>query len=290
MKPTPKDQMFEEPEAANSNEKEMSFFDHLEELRWHVIRVLSSIAVFGLIAFFMKSTVMAIILGPMQPDFLTYEKFCELSHFVGLGDRGCITPAQFTLEFRNLPDAFFLHLKVSFFIGLIFSFPYLLWELWRFISPGLYDHERNQTRGIVLFGSVLFLTGAAFGYFFLAPFGVNFFANYTLADVIVKDFTIESYISIVTSVTFAAGMLFELPIVILLLAKIGVLSSSILREYRRHAFVAVLIVSAILTPADPFSQVFVSIPVYFLYEFSILLAEREEKKRAKREMAESAIR
>lgn len=275
--------MFEEPELVNSKEKEMSFFDHLEELRWHVIRVLVAIVVIGLAAFVFKGTVMSVVLGPKQPDFFTYQKLCDLSHNLNLGEKGCIVPPKFELEYRKLSDAFFLHLKVSFFIGLIFAFPYLLWELWRFVSPGLYDHERKQTRGIVLFGSILFLSGAAFGYFFLAPFAINFFASYTLAEEIVRDFTIESYISTVTTLTFAAGMLFELPTVIFLLAKMGIVSSTTLREYRRHAIVGVLIVSAIITPADPFSQVFVSIPVYILYEFSILLAERVERKRAKEE-------
>ncbi len=280
MKPTPLDQIDVDLEHANSQEKEMSFLDHLEELRWHIIRVLLSIMLIGLVAFFMKSFVMeTVILGPKNEDFVTYTQLCKFSHWVGLEDRACIKPPVFNVEFRKLTDPFFLHLKVSLFVGLILGFPYLLWELWRFISPGLYDEERKQARGVVLFGSILFLMGASFGYFVLCPFAINFFASYDLAEEIAKDFNIESYIQTVTSLVLAAGILFELPTVIYLLAKMGLIYPSTLRSYRKHAFVVVLVISAVITPADPFSQILVSIPVYILYEFSILLAERVEKQR-----------
>jgi len=264
------------PETAN--QKEMTFIDHLEELRWHLIRSMASILVFAIIAFLCKNLIFdTIIFGPKKGNFITYSTFCQLSEWLNLGDRMCITPAPFTLQSLGPADQFLMHLKVALILGFIFAFPYFLYEMWQFIKPGLYDNEVKHTRGIVFWGSLLFLLGVAFGYLILAPFSINFFANYSISSEVTNQFSISSYVSVITTVVMAAGIMFELPMIVYLLSKIGIVNPDMMRTYRKHALVIILVVAAIITPADVWTQVLVTIPVYFLYEISVLISARVYK-------------
>ncbi len=259
-------------------ETEMSFFDHLEELRWHIIRSLGAIAVFAFISFLAKGFIFdTIIFGPKNESFLTYQGFCSISHAIGLGDLMCLKPAQFTVANLEMAGQFLAHIKVSLIIGLIFGFPYAFWEIWRFIKPGLYDSEVRYTRGIVFFTSVLFSIGVIFGYFILSPFSINFFATYSISTEVNNVIALSSYMAIITTIVLATGIMFELPMVVYFLAKIGIITPEDMRLYRRHALIVILVISAIITPADVWTQVLIAVPVYFLYEFSILICRRVVK-------------
>lgn len=258
--------------------KEMSFIDHLEELRWHLIRSIVAILIFSIIAFLAKSFIFdSLIFGPKKESFLTYTGFCSLSSFLQLGDRLCLTPTPFTLQSLSPPDQFLMHIKVALMLGFVVAFPYSLWELWRFIKPGLYENEIKHTRGIVFWGSLLFFLGVSFGYFILAPFSINFFANYSISEEVTNQFSIASYISVITTVVMAAGIMFELPMIVYLLSKIGIVSPDMMRNHRKHAFIIILVIAAVITPADVWTQILVTIPVYFLYEISVFISARTYK-------------
>ena len=178
-----------------------------------------------------------------------------------------------------------MHLKISAVLGFIVSFPYLLWEAWRFIEPGLYEEERKYSKGIIFISSLLFMIGVCFGYFILSPFSINFFATYSVSEMIENTIALDSYISIITTLTMASGIMFELPMIVYFLSRLGLLTPELMRNHRRHAFMVILIISAIITPADVFSQVLVSVPIYVLYEFSILVSARVVSKMAKEQTA-----
>lgn len=258
--------------------------DHLEELRWHLIRSIGAVVVLTVLAFINKTLVFDIIaLGPTRDDFPTYSSFCALSHWLGLGDRMCIGPVSFEKIETVLGGQFLSHIKVSLIVGFVAAFPYVFWEFWRFIRPGLYEHEARYTRGIVFFSSVLFFLGVGFGYFVLAPFSVNFFAGYTVSDQIINKITLGSYLSVVSTIVMASGIMFELPMVVYFLAKLGIVSPAFMREYRKHAFVTILVIAAVITPADIWTQVFVTIPVYVLYELSIYICAYVYREAAEKE-------
>jgi len=258
--------------------KEMSFIDHLEELRWHLIRSIVAILIFSIAAFLAKNFIFdSLIFGPKKESFITYTGFCNLSGILNLGDRLCLTPTPFTLQSLSPPDQFLMHIKVALMIGFVIAFPYSLWELWRFIKPGLYENEIKHTRGIVFWGSLLFFLGVSFGYFILAPFSINFFANYSISPEVTNQFSISSFISVITTVVMAAGIMFELPMIVYLLSKIGIVSPDMMRNHRKHAFVIILVIAAVITPADVWTQILVTIPVYFLYEISVFISARVYK-------------
>jgi sec-independent protein translocase protein TatC len=264
----------------STEEKEMSFVDHLEELRWHVIRSVSAILIFTVVAFLNKYLVFhELLLGPSRPDFLTYRLFCKLGDYLHYPEM-CIQKLDFIIQSRQMTGQFTTHLTVSFFVGTVVAFPYIFWELWRFIRPGLYSTERSVTRGAVAFVSILFITGILFGYYILSPLSINFLANYKVDESIENQIDLVSYMSTLVMMVLACGLMFQLPMVVLVLSKIGILTPAFMRAYRRHAFLVILIVSAILTPSpDAFSQMLVAIPLYFLYEMSIFISAREAKKR-----------
>jgi sec-independent protein translocase protein TatC len=261
-------------------EKEMTFFDHLEELRWHIIRSLAVVVVLGIILFLMKDFVFKnIVFGPLQPDFITYRLICDFSNAIGFGDQLCFFPKKIHLITPDMGELFLTHMKISFLLGLVLGIPYVFWEIWRFISPGLYEKERKASRGAVLICSTLFLAGALFGYFVISPFAISFLTGYELADVESTP-ALDSYISYMLMFTLPTGLVFQLPVAAHVLTSIGIISSSSLREYRRHAAVAIVSVAAIITPPDAFSQILVSLPLFALYEISILVSKRVEKRKA----------
>lgn len=257
----------------------MSFLDHLEELRWHLVRSALLVCTLMVVLFFNKEFVFdTIILGPMQSDFLTYRWFCQLGEWLNAKEVLCFGAIPMKLISTNMSGQFTTHVWVSFIGGLIVSFPYVFWELWRFIKPGLYEKEQSYTRGIVLYASVLFLLGVLFGYYLIAPLSVNFLGGYQVSTEVYNTIDLNSYISTVTTLTLATGATFEMPILVYFLTKIGLIGPTFLRTYRRHAIVVLLIIAAIITPPDVISQVIVTLPLLLLYEISILIASRVEKK------------
>ena len=259
-------------------EKEMSFIDHLEELRWHIIRSLASILVFAIIAFLSKEVVFGIILlGPSKSDFWTYNMLCDLGLNFGISSF-CIEELPFIIQSRQMAGQFMMHISSSFVIGIICSFPYAFWEFWKFISPGLYMNEKKAAKGATFYVSLLFFIGVLFGYFILTPISINFLANYQIDPSILNEFDIISYVSTITTLVLASGLLFQLPMVIFFLTKAGIVNKTILRSYRKHAIVIILVFGAMLTPPDPFSQIVMAVPLVGLYEISILISGNVKRK------------
>ncbi len=267
-------------------EKEMSFLDHLEELRWHLIRSLVSVVIFTIGAFISAKWIFEnIIFAPARADFPTFKLLCKLGSLIG-NEALCITDIPFKVQSRNMTGQFTMHIMASFVLGLIIAFPYVAWEIWRFIKPGLQIKERKYSRGAVAAISFLFFTGISFGYFIIAPWMVYFLANYSISDMVVNEFDITSYVSTVVMIVFGSGLLFQLPVVIYFLTKIGIVTPQFLRQYRKHSFVVILIVAAIVTPPDPLSQTLITIPLYLLFEISILISAGVAKRQARDEAEE----
>ncbi len=250
----------------------MSFLDHLEELRWHLIRSIVSILVFAIIAFLAKDIVWdMIILGPSRPDFWTYQMLCKIGDRIG-SKVLCIEELPFIIQSRQMTGQFTMHILSSLVIGLLCAFPYTFWEVWRFIRPGLYDTEQKVSRGATFFVSLLFLSGVGFGYFIVTPLAVNFLANYQVASSIQNEFDIISYVTTVATLVLTCGLMFQLPIVVYFLSKAGLVTPQLMRSYRRHAIIVILLISAVLTPPDVISQVLIAFPLAFLYQISIFIS------------------
>ena len=269
-------------------EKEMSFLEHLEELRWHVVRSLAAVLVFTIGAFITAPWIFHnIIFAPARVDFPTFVWLCNLGEFFGSGDALCVDQIELKLQSRYMTGQFTMHIVSSFIMGLIVAFPYIVWELWRFIKPGLYPREKKSSRGAVASISFLFFSGVLFGYYIMSPVMISFLANYQISDMIVNEFDITSYVGTIVGVVFGSGVLFQLPVVIFFLTKIGIVTPEYLRKYRKHAIVIILIVGAIVTPtADPLSQGLISVPLYLLYEISILISAAVMRKKLKEEAEE----
>ncbi|QRR02742.1 twin-arginine translocase subunit TatC [Dyadobacter sandarakinus] len=272
------DQDFDNQEEDDGTE--MSFIGHLEELRWHIIRAVSSILVFAILAFvYIEEIYHYVIIAPSRPDFWTYQMLCKLADKVGYEEL-CIKALNFKLQTIGVGDQFTMSMTSSVIAGLIFAFPYAFWEIWRFIKPGLREAERKSARGAVFYVTFLFFTGVLFGYYVVTPLAINFLANYTLDPSIINEFSLTSYISLVATLTLACGVAFQLPIVVFVLAKVGFLTPSFMREYRKHAMIVILIIAAVITPSpDIYSQIIVAIPLFMLYEVSILVAGKVEREK-----------
>ncbi|MBT7655548.1 MAG: twin-arginine translocase subunit TatC [Flavobacteriales bacterium] len=257
-----------------NNPKEMTFLDHLEELRWHLIRATLSIVILGSVAFLLKGFIFDYILfGPKKTDFITYQWFCQISQTLGQGNSFCITEMPFRIQSRTLAGQFSAHLWTSILAGFIVGFPYVLYEFWRFISPGLHINERKNARGFIFVASFLFFLGVLFGYYIVTPLSINFLGNYSVSEEVFNDFDLSSYIGMLRASVLASGLIFELPILIYFFTKIGLITPAFLRKNRKFALVIVLSLSAIITPPDIASQIIVSIPVLILYEVSIWISK-----------------
>lgn len=260
-------------DSGNTSQKEMSFLDHLEELRWHIIRSIIAILSVAILVFVFKNFVFEnIIFAPKKAWFPTYKLFG-------------MEPFDFDLKAIHMHESFLVHIKVSFFLGLVCAFPVVFNEFWKFIKPGLYAKERKAARGMVLVCSLLFMMGVSFGYYIVAPFGINFLASYSVGVDVENAPTLASYISYLLMFTLPTGLVFELPVIIYFLAKIGLVTAPMMRSYRKHAFVGILILAATLTPPDILSQFLIGVPVYLLYEISIFIAKHVEKKNKEKESA-----
>ena len=274
----PLDQLHE-AERFSGERGEMSFFEHVAELRNHLLRSALAIAVVGVVCFINKDFVFnTLIFGPRRDDFLTYRLLCSWSHSLGMGDKMCFPAPKFEIIARQLGEVLMQHMYVSFWLGFIGAFPFIFWEFWKFIRPGLLESEQHAVRGIVAVCSLLFLSGVLFGYYVIAPFSISFLAGYTLDGTVVSP-TLDSYVTYMTMFTLPTGLIFEMPVVAFFLAKIGLIGPQFLRSYRRQAVVVILIIAAVITPPDVVSQTIVAIPLYILYEISILVVAREVRRR-----------
>ncbi|WP_411031494.1 twin-arginine translocase subunit TatC [Spongiimicrobium sp. 3-5] len=269
--------------AKSSEANEMSFLDHLEELRWHLIRSTLAVVIIGSVAFLMKDFIFdTVIFGPKKPDFPTYGVFCKLSKMLGFSEAFCGTEPIFRVQSRVMAGQFSAHIWTSIWAGFIVGFPYVLYEMWKFISPGLYEKERKNSRGFIFVASFLFFLGVLFGYYVVAPLSINFLGSYTVSKEVFNDIDLSSYISTVRASVIACGLIFELPIIIFFLTKVGLVTPEILRKYRKIALVIVLILSAVITPPDVASQIVVAVPILILYQISIYISKVVLKREAKK--------
>lgn len=268
----------------------MAFLDHLEELRWHVVRAVAAIFIMMILAFIYTEEIFEyIVFAPGRVDFITFKWLCQLGNFTGAAGL-CITEIPMKIQSRFLMGQFTMQLQASFVIGLVVAFPYVVWELWSFVKPGLYNKEKQSSRGAVFSISGLFLLGVSFGYFILCPMTIAFLANYSINPMISNEFDITSYVSTITILVVSCGLLFQLPIVIFFLTKVGIVTPTLLKSFRKHAVIAILVIGAIITPSsDPLSLSLISIPLYFLYEISIFISSIELKRKAKRELEEARL-
>lgn len=263
--------------SESKEEKEMSFLGHLEELRWRLVR--SSAVIIGaaaVIFYFTDPIVKNIYLAMSKTDFLTYRFFCWLSNSFGLSDILCANDIPIQIQSIEMTKQFSTNMYFALIGGFIISFPFIFYQLWSFIKPGLKTQEIKFTKRIVLQSSLLFFIGILFGYFMISPLCVQFFGGYKLTDEIQNNFTISSYMSMITTSTFLSGLFFELPVVMYILSKIGVINSRTLKKFRKHALVVILILSALVTPPDVISQILVTIPIYLLFELGIFVTKKAE--------------
>ncbi len=270
----------EETNTKNNQPKEkvMTFWDHLDELRWHIMRSLIAIVAFGIVAFFNREIIFdQIILGPSSSEFISNRVLCQIGKWLSLNAL-CIQEMKLDIINIKMSGQFLTHMYISLVAGFILSFPYILWEIWRFIKPAMKENERKYSSGGVFISSVLFLMGILFSYFIIVPLTVNFLGTYHVSESVHNQISLSSYISTVVSVTFAVGLVFELPILVYFLTKIGILTPEFMKRNRKYMYVIMLILAAIITPPDMFSQVLVVFPLIILYEFSIGVSNRIYKK------------
>lgn len=266
---------------------EMSFMDHLEVLRWHLFRVALVLIVVAFVVFFYVDWIFDnIILAPSQNSFITYSGLCNLGHYFHLGDSLCMPPVNFQLLGQTVSGPFMSAINISFIGAIVVAFPYLIWELWRFVKPALSAKEISYARGSIGWVSLCFFSGAAFGYYLLAPFTFNFLANFHLGHTGVYKYmpTLDDYIDTLTSLILGCGLAFELPVLAYVLSKLGLITPKFLKNYRKYAYVIILVVAAVITPSpDWTSQTIVAVPLIILYEISIFISKRVYKQRKKAE-------
>jgi len=263
-----------------SENKEMSFLEHLEELRGRLFKAMLGVLVGVIVVFiFDDFAIEEIIMAPRRLDFVSYRMWCELSHALGMGDTLCFTEINFTLQSTTMGGNFSAYLLVVIIGGVILSFPWIIFQFWSFIKPGLNAREIASVRGIVFYISLLFFLGVFFGYYILCPLSITFLGNFQFSDVPVTS-TVLSYLKLNTSLLLGTGLIFQLPVLMYFLGQLGIVTSAMLKKYRKHALVVNLIAAAIITPPDITSQILVALPILLLYEISILVVARVEKKRA----------
>ncbi|WP_285060111.1 twin-arginine translocase subunit TatC [Pedobacter ginsengisoli] len=271
-------------EKGKTLEAEMSFFDHIDVLRKHLLRALAVVLVFTAGAFYFTDFIFnTIIMGPKNPSFWTYRMMCKLyERFPSIGEEFCIRTIDAKIINTEMSGQFTLQLNSCVMAGIILGIPYLLFELWLFIKPALHENERKSASGFVAFASLLFFTGIIFGYYIICPLSVNFLVNFTVSPEIQNTFTIDSYLSSIMTLTLGSGIIFQLPVIIYILSKLGIMTPAFMRSSRRYSAVIILIVAAVVTPtADPFTMLIVALPLFLLYEGSIYISASIERKRKK---------
>lgn len=273
-------------ERGSSLEAEMSFFDHLNVLRKHLIRSSIAIVVFTGVAFTYYDFIFGkIIMGPKSPEFWTYRMMCLIGEKFNLGADFCVKDIPFNIINTEMAGQFTLQLNSSLMIGIVLGFPYLLFEVWLFVKPALHELERKSASGFTFYATLLFIIGILFGYYLIAPLSINFLANYSVSSVIVNQITIDSYLSTVATLTLGSGIIFELPIVIFILSKLGIMTPKFMRSSRRYSTIIILVIAAIVTPTpDILTMLTVSFPLFLLYEISIGISARVENRKKKAEL------
>ena len=274
--------MSQRSDHKKDNEEEnsgMSFWTHLEELRGHLVRSFIAIFLLAIGAFIAKDIIFDyVILAPKEPYFITNRAFCYFSRLISTPAL-CINQNPVEIINIELAGQFKTHIIVSLIAGIIVAFPYILYEFWKFIKPALHPNEKANSRGAVLVTSLLFLTGVSFSYFLIAPLTINFLGSYQVSSMVANQIALRSYITTVTMVTFATGLVFELPVIVYFLSRVGLLTPEFMKKNRKVAFILIIGLSAIITPPDVFSQILVGIPLYVLYEISIGISRRVNKER-----------
>ncbi len=274
------------PEKENTEEQkkgekeEMTFWEHLEALRWHLVRSIASVVVLAVVAFLNKNIIFnKIILAPKSSEFITNRLLCKLGKLLST-DALCVE--NFNLQIINIKMAgqFITHLYISIVAGFIIAVPYIIWEIWRFVKPALYQREMKYSGGAVFYSSLLFIIGVLFSYFLVVPLAVMFLGMYNVSESVHNYISLGSYIGTVVSLSLSVGLVFEMPIFVYFFTKVGIVTPSFMRKNRKYMIVIVLIISAIITPADVFSQLLVAFPLLGLYEISILISDRVYKKRS----------
>lgn len=260
------------------NKNEMSFLDHLEELRWHLIRSFAAIFIIACVVFvYIKTIYDHLLIVHLDGNFVTYKFFCKAFELIGVASDFCALTFETKLVNLNATGQFTMAIWTSLILGLIFAFPYIIYELWRFIVPGLNPKERSKSRWFIFLASLLFFIGLLFSYYVIMPMSSYFFYNFKITDQIKNTISAQSHISLLTNTLLGVSLVFELPLVIYFLSKLGLITPSFLRKYRKHAIVVVLILAAVITPPDVASQIVVAIPILILYEIGIIISKRVEK-------------
>lgn len=276
---------FRKIKGEDSDGAEMSFIEHLEVLRWHLVRSAAVLVLVAIVIFVFVDWVFdTIIFAPAQKEFVTYKALCDFGKWLHFGDTLCMPPIDITLLGSTVSGPFMSAINISFMCAIIIAFPYLLWEIWRFVKPALTKKEIKYAQGSFWWVSLCFFLGAAFGYFLLAPFTFNFLANFQLGKMGVYRYmpTLDDYIDTLTSLILGCGIAFEMPIIVYVLSKLGIVTPKFLKNYRKYAYVIILVVAAVITPSpDWTSQMIVAVPLIMLYEISIMLSKRVVKEKEK---------
>ena len=261
----------------------MTFIDHLEELRWHLVRSVIAVVICAIgVMIFSKEVVEDVLMAPTRADFVSAQWLCSMGKSIGIGDALCFPGIDAKFLENTMTGQFLAYFTLGFMGGFVIAFPYIFWEFWRFVRPALSERELKKTRGVIFWVSMLFFSGVAFGYFILTPFMVNFYFNFKLSSQIVIMPSFSDYLENLIYTTVGIGVLFQMPLLVMVLARIGIVTAKFLRKYRRHAFVIIVIAAAIITPStDPFSLTIVTIPLYLLFEASIMVAARINKQQEK---------
>lgn len=277
---------FKKIRGQDTDEAEMSFIDHLEALRWHAVRAILAVIIAAIVFFIFIDWIFDnVIMGPTRNDFISYRALCSLSHRLGMGDSLCMPPMELNLQVTSVSGTFMSSITIAFVGGFLAALPYILWEIWRFVKPALKPEELKYMSGVIFWVSFFFFLGAAFGYFLLAPFTFNFLANYQIGTAGILQYRpmLSDYLESLIDITLGAGIAFELPMASWVLSKMGLITPGFLREYRKYAYVALLVIAAIITPSPDWgSQLIVVIPLVILYEISILISARVNKAEQKK--------
>jgi len=273
--------------APKTNNEEMSFLEHLEELRWHLVRASAAVVVGAVVCFIKAEFILdQILFAPKKSGFITNRAFAWVAQRFDAPDLA-INTQDFNIVNYDMAGQFTTNISIAMIGGIIIAIPYIFWEFWRFIKPALYEKERKHATGAVFYSSFLFLMGILFGYFLIVPLSTHFFGSYRVSAEVPNLINLNSYISSVTTIILGSGIVFELPIIIYFLSKVGLISSGFLITYRKHAYVLLLLLAAIITPPDVFSMLLVSGPLILLYELGVFLSKRIEKKRVNEELLEA---
>ncbi len=266
--------------------KGMSFLGHLEELRWRLVRMAAAIILAAIFIFiYTTELVEHVFLNMTTPDFITFRAMCKLSMMLGMERGLCVGEIPVTYQSTDPAGQMNVNIYFAFIGGIIVVFPYIFYQIWSFIKPALKDKEKKAARGIIFYTSILFFMGILFGYFVVTPMSVQFFGQYQLSPKVQNEWDIATYMTFITTTTFYTGLLFELPVIVYIFSRLGLMTPDFMRKYRKHAIVVILILAAIITPPDVTSQILVSLPIVLLYEGSIRISARVKKSRDAKEAA-----